>query len=320
MARPVFPAHYYVRTIYVYCTVLHDAAVYGGPGSTTVNNSWGDRHYLWHVMMAQQGYVVLSVDGRGTPQPYGREWRKAQYKRVGLASADDHAAAVQKLCTEWSFVDPEKIGTWGWSGGGSSTMYALCRHPALYKAGCAVAGNYDYLMYDSIWQERFMVRKLTSNQARGTPPGPLFCLARCHLLIGNAHLPKHARDRRKKGRRLTKTSLCCPQGVPTEDDRSVRQNYIDCSPIAFVSGLTDEQDLLIVHGTGDDNVHYQHAELLIDELVKQDKYFELIAYPNRTHAIEDAFGENTRKHLYESMRRHFLRSIPPVDSATGAKL
>ena len=70
----------------------------------------------------------------------------------------------------------------------------------------------------------------------------------------------------------------------------------------------------------EDRIGPHDPALLIDELVKQDKYFELIAYPNRTHAIEDAFGENTRKHLYESMRRHFLRSIPPVDSATGAKL
>lgn len=232
--------------------------VYGGPGSTTVNNSWGDRNFLWHVLMAQQGYVVLSVDGRGTPQPYGREWRKAQYKQVGIASADDHAAAVRQLCGEWGFIDPARVGTWGWSGGGSSTVYALCRHPALYKAGCAVAGNYDYLLYDSIWQERFM-------------------------------------------------------GVPSEADPSIRQNYIDCSPISFVSGLTDEQRLLLVHGTGDDNVHYQQAELLIDELVKQDKYFEVLPYPNRTHAIEDERGANTRKHLYESMTRHFLRNISPRD-------
>ena len=63
-------------------------------------------------------------------------------------------------------------------------------------------------------------------------------------------------------------------GVPNEADPSIRQNYIDCSPISFVSGLTDEQDLLIIHGTGDDNVHYQHAELLIDQLVKHDKYFD----------------------------------------------
>jgi|EP01043_Picozoa_sp_COSAG02_P009321 dipeptidyl-peptidase-4 len=139
----IYPPHF-DRTKTMYYPML--VYVYGGPGSTTVNNSWGDRHFLWHVLMAQQGYVVISVDGRGTPQPYGRLWRKAQYKQVGLASADDHAAAVRQLCSEWSCIDPAKVGTWGWSGGGSSTVYAMCRHPTLYKAGCAVAGNYNYLM------------------------------------------------------------------------------------------------------------------------------------------------------------------------------
>jgi dipeptidyl-peptidase-4 len=132
--------------------------VYGGPGSCTVTDSWGDRHFLWHILMAQHGYVVISVDGRGTPHPKGRAWRKAQHLKVGLSTADDHAAAVTKLLADpqWACLDPERVGTWGWSGGGSSTLYALCRHPSLYKSGVAVAGNYDYLMYDSIWQERFM--------------------------------------------------------------------------------------------------------------------------------------------------------------------
>ena len=100
-------------------------------------------------------------------------------------------------------------------------------------------------------------------------------------------------------------------GVPHDGDPSIAQNYYDCSPIAFVDGLTKDQDLLLVHGTGDDNCHYQHCELLINELVAKDKHFDLLAYPNRTHAIEDAFGKNTRKHLYETMSRHFMRSIPP---------
>ena len=82
-------------------------------------------------------------------------------------------------------------------------------------------------------------------------------------------------------------------GVPTESDPSIMQNYIDCSPISFVAGLQEHQKLLLVHGMGDDNCHFQHCELLINELVAQDKYFSVLPYPNRTHAIEDARGPNT---------------------------
>ena len=84
-------------------------------------------------------------------------------------------------------------------------------------------------------------------------------------------------------------------------------------------GLTDGQELLIAHGTGDDNCHYQHTDLLINALVEKDKYFSVLPYPNRTHAIDDGYA-NTRKHLYESMTRHFLRTIPPTKAVVVAKL
>ena len=109
-------------------------------------------------------------------------------------------------------------------------------------------------------------------------------------------------------------------GVPVENDPSIEENYVHCSPLSRVDGLTADQKLLLCYGTGDDNCHYQNCEMLLNELVAKDKYFELISYPNRTHAIEDAFGVNTRKHLYESITRHFVRHLQPTVEPTTAML
>ena len=93
--------------------------VYGEPWNQTVLDSWGGSTYLWHLMLTQQGYVVMSVDNRGTPGPKGRDFRKCVYGQIGVLSSADQAAAVKKITQTYSFVDPDRIGIWGWSGGGS---------------------------------------------------------------------------------------------------------------------------------------------------------------------------------------------------------
>jgi len=95
--------------------------VYGEPAGATVQNKW-DRYDLWHQYMAQHGYVVVSIDPRGTKTPRGREWRKSIYEKIGIVAADDHAAAVEQLLRDCTYLDAERIGIWGWSGGGSMTL------------------------------------------------------------------------------------------------------------------------------------------------------------------------------------------------------
>ncbi|MAB72375.1 MAG: S9 family peptidase [Planctomycetaceae bacterium] len=129
--------------------------VYGEPAATTVNDRW-DGGNLWHRLLAEQGYVVASVDNRGTPAPKGRAWRKSVYGEVGVLASQDQADAVRALLATHDWLDPERVGSWGWSGGGSMTLNALFRHPELYAAGIAVAFVSDQRYYDTIYQERFM--------------------------------------------------------------------------------------------------------------------------------------------------------------------
>lgn len=130
--------------------------VYGEPAGQTVRDSWGGSSSLWHLMLAQQGYVVMSFDNRGTNAPLGREWRKASSRKIGILGPADQAAAVRAVLEQRPYLDPERVGSWGWSGGGSSTLHALFKYPDLYRAGIAVASVPNQRHYDTIYQERYM--------------------------------------------------------------------------------------------------------------------------------------------------------------------
>ncbi len=221
--------------------------VYGEPWGQTVLDAWSGGQMMWHRMLAQQGYIVLSVDNRGTPAPRGRAWRKSIYRQMGIRNSLDQANAVRAI-TKWPFVDSTRIGIWGWSGGGSSTLNAMFRYPDLYQVGMSVAPVPDIRYYDSIYQERY-----------------------CGL----------------------------PQDHPEE--------YKQSSPITFAGQLKGR--LLLVHGTGDDNVHYQGSEALINALVAANKQFTLMSYPNRTHSINE--GPGTTRHLYGLLTRYLNENLPP---------
>jgi dipeptidyl-peptidase-4 len=130
--------------------------VYGEPAGQTVRDQWHGGTYLWHLMLSQMGYVVVSLDNRGTPAPRGRDWRKSVYGQIGILASRDQAAAVRALLDRWSFLDRDRVGVWGWSGGGSMTLNALFRHPDLYHVGIAIAFVANQLYYDTIYQERYM--------------------------------------------------------------------------------------------------------------------------------------------------------------------
>ncbi len=223
--------------------------VYGEPWGQTVVDRWGGKTDLWHRMLAQRGYVVMSFDNRGTRAPRGRAWRKCVYRRVGILAPADQAAALRQVLAEREYLDPERVGIWGWSGGGSMTLNAIFKYPDLYKVAVAVAPVPNQRYYDTIYQERYM-------------------------------------------------------GLP--DDNV--DGYLEGSPVHFAGQLQGE--LLIVHGTGDDNCHYQGTEALINELVRHNKPFEMMAYPNRSHSIRE--GANTTRHLRELLARYLENRLPPT--------
>ena len=225
-----------------YPVIFH---IYGEPASSTVQDSWSGDY--WNQLLAQQGYIVASIDPRGTNNPKGREWRKCIYGKVGILAMADHAKAVRLAEEMFPFMDPERVGVWGWSGGGSSTAHLMFEHPDIYSVGIAVAGVYSQCLYDSIYQERYM-------------------------------------------------------GLPSTNPDGYREG----SPITHAAGL--QGDLLLIHGTGDDNVHYQSLEMLVNELVRQGKMFSMMSYPMRTHGISER--ENTTMHLYRTMLKYWLEHLP----------
>ncbi len=222
--------------------------VYGEPAAQTVLDRWTGNTVLFHRALAEAGYIVVSLDNRGTPAPRGAAWRKVVYGAIGDLSSKEQAAAIRALADRHAFIDRERVGIWGWSGGGTSTLNAMFRFSGVYRVGVAVAPVPDQRLYDTIYQERYM-------------------------------------------------------GLPSENAEGYRKG----SPIHFAEGLAGK--LLIVHGSGDDNVHYQGTERLVNRLVELGKSFDLMVYPNRTHAIAE--GPGTTAHVYRLIARYFIEHLPP---------
>ncbi|MBI3569332.1 MAG: S9 family peptidase [Gemmatimonadetes bacterium] len=226
--------------------------VYGEPAAQTVVDSYGGSRWLWHLMLTQKGYIVASVDNRGTPGPKGRAWRKAVLDQIGALRVKEQSAAALAIAKR-PYVDSTRIGVWGWSGGGSSTLLLMFRAPNVYRMGMAVAPVADVHNYDTIYQERYV-------------------------------------------------------GLPSTDSLA----YRDASAVNFVDGL--KGDLLVVHGSGDDNVHYQGTEQLINALVAANKPFTMMEYPNRTHGIYE--GRGTTVHLFNLLTRYLQEHLPAGPSVT----
>jgi dipeptidyl-peptidase-4 len=218
--------------------------VYGGPGNAEVEDQWGG-YWLWHTMLTQKGYLVAIVDNRGTPAPLGRAWRKAVYGQLGVLETEDQAVAARTLLKR-PYVDPSRVGIWGWSYGAFMTLNVLFQHPDIYRTGVAVSPVTHWALYDNVYTERF-------------------------------------------------------NGLITTN----RGGYDRGSPISYVSGF--EGNLLLVHGGGDDNVHFQNSELLINALVAANKPFQMMEYPNRTHCI--CQGKNTTLHLFSLITRYLDQNL-----------
>lgn len=221
--------------------------VYTEPGSATVKDTYGNAStFLYQGDIAADGYIQISLDGRGTPAPKGAAWRKSIYRKVGVLNVRDQAMAAKEIL-KWSYVDKDRIAVWGWSGGGSTTLNLMFQYGDIYTTGIAIAPVANRLTYDNIYEERYM-------------------------------------------------------GLPQEN----MDDYVVASATTHAKGL--KGNLLVIHGTGDDNVHYQNTELLINELVKYNKQFSLMSYPNRTHSISE--GKGTFTHLSTLFTNYLKQHCP----------
>lgn len=206
--------------------------VYGGPGHNTVVDSWGSSDYCWHQFLTQHGYIVVSVDNRGT-EYRGKAFKKCTYGQMGKLETEDQIDAANYLKSQ-SYVDGSRIGMQGWSYGGYMSALCITKGASVFKTGISVAPVSNWRYYDSIYTERYM-------------------------------------------------------GLPQKN----ASGYDDNSPINHMSKLTGK--FLLIHGTADDNVHFQNSVELIDALQKANKQFDLMVYPDKNHSI---FGGTSRLNLY----------------------
>jgi len=216
---------------------------YGGPGSQMVVDRWGGERTFWHQYMTEQGYIIFCTDNRGTGGR-GKAFKNLSYLDLSKWSVRDQTEGAKYLAT-LPYVDKNRIGFWGWSGGGYLTIAMLTRAADYFKTGVAVAPVSDFKLYDAIWTERYM--GLTNENIDG---------------YKNANLNNTA------------------------------------------NGLKGK--LLIIHGSGDDNVHYQNTLQFINKCIEINKQVDMFIYPNRAHSIS---GGNTRLHLFTKITDYFLRNL-----------
>ena len=213
-------------------------------GQTGVNRHGAGTNRLYDGDLGEDGYVYVTFDGRGTPSPKGRAWRKAIYRNIGRINVRDMAMGAKAVFNKYQFIDTSRVAVHGWSGGGTATLNCLFQYPEIFHTGIAVAAVANQLTYDNIYQERYM-------------------------------------------------------GDPKES----YQDYVDGSPIKYAKNF--KGNLLYIHGTGDDNVHYQNAEMLANELIKHKKVFYMLSYPNRSHGIrEDGAYPHVRLMFTDFLRKN----------------
>ncbi len=217
--------------------------IYGGPGSNSVTDSWGGSNFLWQLMLAQKGYIIVSVDNRGTGNR-GRDFKNCTYLQLGKLEIEDYIETAKYLGSQ-QYINPHRIGMYGWSYGGYMSSLALTKGAEFYSMAIAVAPVTNWRFYDTIYTERYM-------------------------------------------------------RTPQENANGYDSN----SPINHVEKM--EGAYLLVHGSGDDNVHFQNTMEMSEALIQANKQFDLYVYPDRDHGI---YGNNARLHLFTKMTDFIKKNL-----------
>lgn len=217
--------------------------VYGGPAEQLVRDQWGGTTGLFHQLLARDGFAVFTVDNRGTPNR-DRKFQTAIRGEFGALELKDQLASLEQLFARFPQLDRSRVGIWGWSNGGSMTLYAM-EHSDLFKTGVSVAPVTDWRLYDTAYTERYL-------------------------------------------------------GLP-KDNAAAYENSSMTKAAEELHGT-----LLLVHGTSDDNVHFQNSVQMVNALVQASKQFRFMVYPDKTHGIG---GATDRDHLFHMIENHFEREL-----------
>lgn len=217
--------------------------VYGGPGANTVDNTFDGLNFMWYQMLAEKGYIIASVDNRGTGGR-GAEFKKCTYLHLGILETEDQMEAGKYFGSK-SYVDKNRIGLWGWSYGGYMAAMCITKGADVFKTTMSVAPVTNWKYYDDIYTERYM------------------------------RTPKENPD-----------------------------GYEEGSPMHYVQNM--KGNYLLIHGTGDDNVHFQNSIEFIKALQKAEKPFSLMIYPDKNHGI---YGGNTRYYLFNELTNFLTQNL-----------
>jgi dipeptidyl-peptidase-4 len=207
---------------------------YGGPAGQVVQDAWSGGRGLFHQLLANEGFAIFAVDNRGTPNR-GKKFSAAIRRQFGIVELKDQLTALDQLYAQFPQLDRSRTGIWGWSNGGSMTLYSLT-HSDRFRAGISVAPVSNWRDYDSTYTERYL-------------------------------------------------------GLPKDNGSTYEDSMVSAASSLHGS-------LLLVHGTSDDNVHFQNSIQMIDMLIRTGKQFRLMLYPNKTHGIA---GQGAGMHLYHMM-------------------
>ncbi len=216
---------------------------YSGPGSQQVNNDWNSNDDYWFQMLAQQGYIVACVDGRGTGFK-GAAFKKVTQKELGKYEVEDQIDAA-KVIGNYPYVDKNRIGIWGWSFGGFMASNCIMKGNDVFKMAIAVAPVTNWRFYDSIYTERYMQ-------------------------------------------------------TPQEN----ASGYDENSSINHVTKLKGK--FLLIHGSGDDNVHVQNSMQMMEAMIQANKQFDSQIYPDKNHGI---YGGKTRIQLFTKMTNFIKENL-----------
>lgn len=225
---------------------------YGGPGSQQVSNRFGAVSF-WHQMLAEKGYIVVSVDNTGTGFR-GEEFKKKTYLQLGKYEIEDQIDAA-KYFSAMPFVDKNNIGHWGWSFGGFMSSLAITKGADVFTAAIAVAPVTSWRFYDNIYTERYM--RTPQENAKG---------------------------------------------------------YDDNSPLNFTDRIKGK--FLIIHGTADDNVHFQNSVEMITAMIRNNVDFQSAYYPNKNHGISGV-PDNTSLHLWSKMTNWLYQNLSNENVKSG---
>jgi dipeptidyl-peptidase 4 len=226
---------------------------YGGPGVGETTNRWRGKGFFFDQLLAEHGFAVLHVDNRGMAGR-GREFEQVCYHNFGPPQFADQMAAVDQVLAKYPQLNPQRMGWWGWSWGGSFTLYALS-HTDRFLAGVSGAPVTDFRNYDSIYTERYL-------------------------------------------------------GLPSEDKAS----YDRDSDLLNASNLKGH--ILILHGTGDDNVHFENTVQYIEKLIQAGIPYDYNIFPRKTHSVA---GTKDQTELFSKVLAHFERYLQETPAASGAQ-